>query len=430
MDASPLSRNDKQDRLLTFFRDEKFVDCTFTIDDQEVKAHKLILACSSPVFEKMFLGDLASNEIRLADVKIDEFSQMLEFIYTESINFSSIMNAWSMFYIAKKYILEDLVNVCLDYISENVTMSSLVLSYEYSELYNLDKIKDQCLRDIIDGINGVFVSGYHMKPSTLRAILNEDLVITKIDLLCKIVEWAINECEFRDFSLCPENAVQILRDEEILKHINKKWLLDMTCEYCNDILVMCPCVDELTHKTLMYLSSEVTWEEKPEIEKFAKLVPFICKSRKVFKIARRIDLQNAEEFVSSVSVNTEIVVSGMFLCTEMNCSFGTPEEYKGCVIIRFCEQNSDNNIVKPTIMNNVFPYNSQVFIPLRYAVTLNSDKIYDIRISYKNLFSEKRSSIVCSYMSDELVDPKRGYSKMHFYDFYGTIIRGVAYYPV
>lgn len=430
MNSGHLNHNYKRERLLAFFRDQKFVDCTFKIDGTEIKAHKLILACSSPVFEKMFFGDLASNEISLGDIKVDEFSQMLEFIYTENINFLSIINAWSMFYIAKKYLLDDLAEVCLNYISENLTMSNLVLSYEYSELYNLEQMKDQCLRDIIDGINGIFICDYHMKPSTLRSILREDLVITKIDLVCKIIEWTINECEFRGINASPENIVQLLKEEDILRYINKKWLLSMTCEYCNDSMVMCQCVEEIVHKTLTYLSSEVIWEEEPEIERFAKLVPFICKSRKVYKIARRVDLQNSEEFVSSVSVNTDMLISGIFLCTEMKCTNGISDEYKGCVVIRFCEQDSNKDIVKPTIMNNIFPYNSQVFIPLRYAVTLTPDKIYDIRISYKNLISDMLSSIVCSYMSNELVDKKRGYAKMYFYDFYGTLIKGVAYYPI
>ncbi|XP_066253860.1 BTB/POZ domain-containing protein 6-B-like [Euwallacea similis] len=432
MNSISVNPNYKQERLLNFFRDQKFVDCTFKIGDQEIKAHRLILACSSLVFEKMLYGNLASNEIVLCDIEVDEFSQMLEFIYTESIIFTDILNAWSMFYIAKKYILDDLVEVCLEYISDNLTLSTLVLSYEYSELYSLDAIKNQCFQDIVDGVNGVFVSDYHMKPSTLRTILKEDLVITKIDLVCKILDWAITECEFKGVSTEPENVIEILREEDILKHINKKWLLEMTCEYCNDVLVMCSCVDELTHKSLIFLSSEVEWDGDPPIEKFAKLVPFICKSKKVFKIARRIDLQPSEEFISSVSVSTEMVVSGMMLCTEMNCSVNVndAEEYKGCIVIRFCEQYSDKNVVKPTIMNNIFPYNSQVFIPLRFAVTLRPDKIYDIRISYKNYCSEKRSSIVCSYMSDELMDKKRGYSKMYFYDFNGTLIKGIAYYPV
>lgn len=431
MDLESLNHNYKQVRLLTFFRDQKFVDCSFKFDGKEIKAHKLILACSSPVFEKMFYGDLASSEITLGDIKLDEFSQMLEFIYTENINFLSIINAWSMFYIAKKYLLDDLAEVCLSYISENLTVSTLVLSYEYSELYNLEQIKDQCLRDIIDGVNGVLTCDYHMKPSTLRLILKEELVITKIDLVCKIIEWAINECGFRGVPANPESIVNVLKAEGILRYISKKWLLYMTCEYCMDTMIVCQCIDEIIHKTLTYLSSDVVWEEEPEVERFPKLVPFICKSRKVYKIARRFDFfQTSEGFVSSVSVNMDMMISGMFLCTEMKCTNCSSDEYKGSVVIRFCEQDSNKDVVKPTIMKSVFPYNSQVFVPLRYAVTLTPDKIYDIKISYKNDISDKWSSVVCCYMSNELVDKKRGYSKMYFYDFFGTLIKGVAYYPI
>ncbi|KAL1496959.1 hypothetical protein ABEB36_008002 [Hypothenemus hampei] len=430
MNSSPLSDSLQQEKLRTFFREQKFVDCTFKIGNEEIKAHKLILACSSPVFEKMFFGQLASNEIVLEDVEVLEFNQMLQFIYTETVRFSSITNAWSLFYLARKYILENLMDVCVGYISQNLTMSTLVLSYEYSELYALDSMREQCFRDIISHVNGIFVSDYHMKPSTLTNILKESLMMTKLDLVCKIIDWAVIECEYKNLPLIPENVVEILKSEDILKYINKKWLFDIACEYCNEVLIMCSCQDEFIHKIILFLSSQVIWDQTPQMEHISKFVPFSCKLRKVYKISQRLDLLHSDEFVSSVSVNMDLIVSGLSICTEMNCSLNPIENYKGCVVIRFCEQDSHKNVIKPTIMNDIFTYNSQVFIPLRYAITLIPGKIYDIRISYKNFYSDRPSSIVCSYMSDELVDKKRGYSKIYFYDFYGTIIKGVAYYPV
>ncbi|XP_050309392.1 uncharacterized protein LOC126745555 [Anthonomus grandis grandis] len=429
--------NTRQERLLVFFRNQKFVDCIFRIEDKEIKAHKLVLACCSPVFEKMLFGDLATDEVHVEDVKIEEFTQMLEYIYTESISFSSISNAWSVFYVAQKYFINDLVEICLNYVKQNVTLSTLVLSFEYSELYNLNNMKVAYMRDIIQAVGSVMEGDYHMKPSTLRSILNEDLLITKSDLVCKILNWALVECECRDLAANPETLVQILKQENLLKHINKRWLFDVTCEYCNDTLIMCDCVDDCIHKTLMYLSSDSILDEKQDlIVHNTKVLPAICKVRKVYKIARRIDLHNNEEFISGLSANCDLVVTGLFLCTEMNGTFDDySEEYKGQVIIRFCELGSDENIVKPTILNGSFPYNSDMFIPLRYPVTMKLYNLYNIRISYKNFGSKERSSIVCSYMSDELVDYKRSGllgepPKLFFYDMFGTIVKGVAFLPL
>ncbi|KAJ8951097.1 hypothetical protein NQ318_003795 [Aromia moschata] len=206
----------KKERLVAFFKSQQFADCTFKINGAEVKAHKLILACSSPVFEKMFFGEMASNEIVISDIDVEEFTQVLEFIYTESINISSMVNAWSLFYIANKYLLDDLITVCLEYIQKHLTMCSLVLSYEYAEMYNLHDIKKRCFSDIVNYANGTFCSDYHMKATTLCAILKEDITeIDKFELVVQIISWAVIECDFRKILIFPKNILDLLKEKKV-----------------------------------------------------------------------------------------------------------------------------------------------------------------------------------------------------------------------
>ncbi|KAJ8929309.1 hypothetical protein NQ314_018017 [Rhamnusium bicolor] len=188
----------KKERLVTFYKTQKFADCTFKINGTEVKAHKLILACSSPVFEKMFFGEMASSDIIISDINMEEFKQVLEFIYTENINITSIVNAWSLFYIANKYLLDDLIHICLTYIQKNLTMNSLVLSYEYAEMYSLQDIRNKCFSDIVNYVSGAFSSDYHMKPTTLSAILGKGIIsLDKFELVMQILSWSAIECDFR-----------------------------------------------------------------------------------------------------------------------------------------------------------------------------------------------------------------------------------------
>ncbi|XP_076270012.1 uncharacterized protein LOC143202398 [Rhynchophorus ferrugineus] len=419
----------KKDGLLGFFRNQKFVDCTFLIENKEVKAHKLVLASKSVVFEKMLFGDLASDLIVLDDAEANEFNQMLEFVYTDQISFTSMSNAWSMFYLARKYLLDDLVEKCMKYISDNLTINTLVLSYEYSELYNETELKNQCLSDITSVISGIFVSDYHMKSSTLRTLLQRDLGLPKIDLVCKIIEWAATECEFRKVTASAAQIVKILQEEDVVSFINKKWLINLSCDYCNDSVLVCQCFGELVHETLVLLSGETMWEnDSCDIPRLLKPTPTLCKSKKVFKIAQRLDLADGEEFVTSVVVSTDTVVTGVVICTEMKCSTDCGDSYKGCVMVRFCEDNSDANIVRPTVIREQFSYDSQMYIPLRFAAVLAAGKVYDIRISYKN-YLQPRSSVVCSYMSDKLENhnPK---CAMWFFDFNGTLLKGATFYPL
>lgn len=61
----------------------KLTDCTFSVDSQPkriiFKAHKLILAMASPVFETMFYGSLPeTKEIKIEDIKPETFKALLQ----------------------------------------------------------------------------------------------------------------------------------------------------------------------------------------------------------------------------------------------------------------------------------------------------------------------------------------------------------------
>ncbi|XP_060516738.1 uncharacterized protein LOC132696123 [Cylas formicarius] len=419
--------NSAHNKLVSFFQEGKFVDCTFKIKGEEVKAHKLILACASPVFEKMFFGSMPSNEIFLDDVELDVFNQMLDYIYTYKTKITSVTNGWSLFYVAEKYFIKELMQLCLSYIMSNLTMSTLALSFEYSQFYNIHDLKQHCFDSLVDSLNAVICGEYHIKPSTLRAALKQNQLISKEALASFIIVWAIDECRLKNKNLSPESVVQILKDEDIVKYIYKDGVLPL-CEYCSVALTKCQCVDEVISKIFILLSKEEVCQEEPLKFLTFDPMPLLCQTKPIFKIARRIDFSEGEEFVSSVSADSTFSVFGLVLCTEMKREQTECETYIGTIAVRFCELNSDD-IVKPTVVRSEFFYNSEVYVPLKFPVTLVPEKMYDIRISYRNLDSKFVSSVICSYMGSELSNKFRNSSRLYFYDICGTIIKGVAFYP-
>lgn len=424
-----LASLNKKERLVAFYKSQKFADCTFKLNGAEVKAHKLILACSSPVFEKMFFGDMASNEIVISDINEEEFNQVLEFIYTEIISITSIVNAWSLFYVANKYLLDDLIKVCLQYIQKNLTMNTLVLSYEYAEMYGLRDIKKKCFSDIVGYVNGAFSSDYHMKSSTLSAILEEENIgLDKFEMVVHILSWSEIECDFRKVLVTPENIVEILKEEDILKFIKKDWLISIKCDECCDALVMCQCVDELVHECLLLLDEDLTWsEESCETQKLYKPMQHICRLRKEFKIACRVDLHSSEEYVCSVSVNRQMILFGILVNTEMNPTgyFGTG--YEGSITVRVCEQNCNASIAKPTTFKGVIYYDSDLYLSLKDLVVLEPNILYDIKISYKNRSNIGVTPVHCYYMSNKLTNDSKD-SIVSFYEICGTLVKGLSFY--
>eukprot|EP00088_Acartia_fossae_P059657 TRINITY_DN7102_c0_g1_i2.p1 TRINITY_DN7102_c0_g1~~TRINITY_DN7102_c0_g1_i2.p1 ORF type:complete len:813 (-),score=304.37 TRINITY_DN7102_c0_g1_i2:88-2526(-) len=69
-----------------FYDQQTWTDVVFHLaDGSSVRAHKLILAISSPVFEGMFYGPMAdqgANEFKVEDVKPVGFRRLVQFVYT------------------------------------------------------------------------------------------------------------------------------------------------------------------------------------------------------------------------------------------------------------------------------------------------------------------------------------------------------------
>ncbi|CAH1117966.1 unnamed protein product [Phaedon cochleariae] len=408
----------KKERLLAFYKSQKFVDCTFRINGMEVKAHKLILACSSPVFEKMLYGDMAQDEIVICDISLQEFNQVLDHIYTENIDIYSVANAWSLFYIANKYMLKDLLHVCLTYVRNNLTMSSLVLSYEYADMFDLLDIKKKCFNDMINYVDGVFFSEYHMKPSTLCDILQTVcLGHDQFSLLANTINWCMVECDLREIPIWPQNIVNILEEENILHFFSKN------C--CDKVF----CSDEITSRTLPLVYELLELPKDPDSSTHHERTPKTCKIRKEFKIACRLDLLHGEEFVSNFKVSRSMILFGVLVNTQIEPPQISRENYKGSVSVRICEHNARRDIVVARRIEDFIPYRSDLYVSFTNPAILEPNVLYDLRISNTNLdIDNGTASLHFYYMSDKLVGENKN-DVITFNEDNGSIIKGISFYP-
>ena len=112
-------------------QDEDFLaDVTFLLQDgSQLKAHKLILALASPVFEAQFFGAFAQkgvDEINITDVDSDTFRRVIEFIYLAvdvckyGYQDTNTEDYWRLLEAAHHYILPDLIDLCQDIIYESL----------------------------------------------------------------------------------------------------------------------------------------------------------------------------------------------------------------------------------------------------------------------------------------------------------------------
>ena len=99
---------------------DAFTDITFILDDNsEIRAHKLILALASPMFEAQFYGPLADKNqdtFEVTEVEAGTFRKMVTFVYSsgyiEGCESDNNEMYWSLLEAANFFLLEGLIDHC------------------------------------------------------------------------------------------------------------------------------------------------------------------------------------------------------------------------------------------------------------------------------------------------------------------------------
>eukprot|EP00092_Neocalanus_flemingeri_P085207 GFUD01107191.1.p1 GENE.GFUD01107191.1~~GFUD01107191.1.p1 ORF type:complete len:284 (-),score=76.20 GFUD01107191.1:86-898(-) len=98
---------------------------------KEVKAHKMILAFASDVFNREFYGSMESeDEIPIKDASQEAFQAMIDFIYKGQLNWKEydLSVITSLYYLAEKYNVDNMKNMVIASIPEQEVTKDNVLS--------------------------------------------------------------------------------------------------------------------------------------------------------------------------------------------------------------------------------------------------------------------------------------------------------------
>lgn len=405
-----------------------FTDCIFLVDGVELKLHRFILACSSQVFEKMLFGALSSNAIDIHDIALEDFLEVLDFIYLDHLHITSVSHAWNLFIIANRFFIEDLIDSCLCYIKKNVGVSDVLMTYEFAEMYCLSELKEKCLEYMAFYFQAVFLTDYHMKPTTFSAVMGKfKPKVDLYELAIKIIDWAMTECELRDVPLETENILGILREVNASECLGIEWLNIKNCNDCDRELKYCECFDETMHRTIMNLYRIIDRDDSQLSnlrKKFYWLsIPEKCKSKNELKIATRIDLSFEEEFVSRFVSDQKMVILGVLLVAPMKPEKAEDHYFNGTIVLRICEQFQKMDLCKPSVFKDLILYNGCVYVPLRDFFLFEPNKTYDFRISYRTC-DNSSISVPSYYFSNTL---KNDDITVTFYDDIGSVVRGMTF---
>lgn len=204
------------------YRNEMGADVEFVFPCQpggertSVPAHKAILAATSPVFERMFYGDLKEGAtVEIVDATFEAFCEFLQFFYKDKIDLTE-ENIVEVFRMVDKYDPQDCHQVCDIFLRDTVTTDLVCLYYEVALAfdYSIGLIK-HFEKMISEDAYKIFQTDSFRKCSqiVLRKILEMDhLVCSEIEVLRAAKNWAKETCEINNLEASSANMKSKLGD--------------------------------------------------------------------------------------------------------------------------------------------------------------------------------------------------------------------------
>ncbi|KAL5017581.1 hypothetical protein ScPMuIL_007170 [Solemya velum] len=192
-------------------------DVTFIVGKkkQEVRAHKYMLICRSPVFQAMFCGPLAEdNNIVIPDIEPDVFFVLLRFMYYDKSSLNDLI-VLSVLYAANKYLVDGLVKVCKDYIENNMDADNACLLLQGSVELDITEIRQACIDYIVSNGQDCLKSksfGVLSDVCVKELVSSDDLAADELTIWESLVRWSDSKCQERQLCINDTNRRNILGD--------------------------------------------------------------------------------------------------------------------------------------------------------------------------------------------------------------------------
>lgn len=198
----------------------QFSDVSFVVGEerQVIHAHRCILACRCPVFQKMFSHQLQTAlspqvPFVLADTTPAVFLAVIEFIYTNNVTLTRRI-ALEVLTSAVEYGLDELRKLCVDYIGQSLSVEMVCEALQAAVTYGQTDLRQRCLVFIERHPQEVVRTRSFRELSDLGmiSILQSDRIsLDEVPLIHAVREWAHVSSAVLDVSVA-EVAQDVVRE--------------------------------------------------------------------------------------------------------------------------------------------------------------------------------------------------------------------------
>ncbi|KAH7706471.1 BTB/POZ domain-containing protein 3-like protein [Aphelenchoides avenae] len=198
-----------KDRMKAFVLSEDMADVHFSVGldgfKERLPAHKFILSTASEVFHGMLYRRFDVPEsIEVDDTSPETFKLMLRHVYTDEVDLSPD-NAFSLLYLAKQYLLKNLVAQILKYVATAYGDPSIVKVLPHLHLVDGENA------DSVWNVIGLYADIVLESPEFLDLshailcdLLRRDLNVDELTVYNSVVAWARAECQRKELSFATD----------------------------------------------------------------------------------------------------------------------------------------------------------------------------------------------------------------------------------
>lgn len=185
--------------LYKLYKNSNITDVHFIFTDEQknIAANKCLLAVASPVFERMFYGNLKERgDITIVDATHDAFLEFLQFFYCDKFELST-EHICEVLTLADKYDVAGLINLCVQFLEYYLSDQTVCWVYDLALMFNLSHLINLCKEKICSETVSVFASQSFLTcgVNILSRILEIDqLSCDEIFVFHRVMEWATEAC--------------------------------------------------------------------------------------------------------------------------------------------------------------------------------------------------------------------------------------------
>lgn len=381
-----LTKTCVQERFKQLLCLSRWTDCTFRVGDDDVQVvhgHRLVLAVSSPVFEALFYGSMASppdEVISIPDIEPNTFRTFLQYLYSDEVDIRSIEEAGELLYAAKKYLVQPLAVLCLNYLVQHTWIKTLWEVLLVAEALSEEKLLASCIKVMSRYRYQIWnLESENLSVSTMQKLLEqEEMNMSEAELWEMVLDWARKELESRQLPDSPQ-ARRTLIDSAGL--ISKIRFLSMSSEELDRFIGV------LSEQEVVSLKAQtdIPTSFNKEVSLRQRAPPLVWRSSRDILSNRNQLWVNRGEVICNICSSSRVLVIGFeiftrlaqitsFVKTPSNCSY----REKLVIFIK----DYDGNVIQKTDYDSIVRFNDSQNINLARPLWFEPDVKYTVNIGF------------------------------------------------